>query len=85
MVTVALVVIIGILLLLGFVVYRARPHRFRLSAGVWKILTLSVEVDSGPGNDAQEPDGGSTVRREIPASEVKALPEGANATERAPR
>jgi hypothetical protein len=61
-------VIIGILVLLGYVVHRARPRRFRLSAGVWKILTLNVEVDSGP--DSEKP----------PEGEHRALPGGEGET-----
>jgi len=82
MVAVALVVIIGILLLLGYVVHRARPSRFRLNAGVWKILTLNVEVDSGPearvegppGEPRPFPDGGQPALPQ--AEEPKALPTG---------
>jgi hypothetical protein len=43
-----LVIVSLIFILLGIVVLKIKLKRFRLSAGVWKLLTLSVEMDSGP-------------------------------------
>lgn len=51
-----LVAVIGILVLLGYVVYRVHPKRFKLTIeGGWKQIKLNVEADSGPGADAQKP------------------------------
>jgi hypothetical protein len=79
-VVVVLVVAVGILALLGYVVHRAKPTRFKLSAGVWKVLTLNVEVDSEPDADAEKPAEGrrsaltESEPKELPDSEPKALP-----------
>ncbi len=67
-VVLVLVIVIGILALLAFVVHRAKPKRFKLSAGLWKILILNVEVDSG--SDVEKlPEG---KHRALPGSEGKA-------------
>jgi hypothetical protein len=71
---VVLVVAVGILVLLGYVVHRAKPTRFKLSAGVWKVLTLNVEVDSGPDTDAEKPPDGR--HRALQEREPKTLPGG---------
>jgi hypothetical protein len=96
MVTViVLVAVIGILLLLGYVVYRIDPKRFRLTIeGGWKRITLSVEADSVPATGAEAlpdqrhralHDGERAARKELPVSEVMALPEGTNDTKRTSR
>lgn len=69
---VALVVAVGILLLLGYIVHRAKPTKFKLTAGVWKILTFNVEVESEPGTSPEKPPDGR--HRAMTADGPKALP-----------
>jgi hypothetical protein len=72
-----LVVVVGILVLLGYVVHRARPTRFKLNAGLWKVLTLNVEVDSAPGTSVEKPPDGEP--RELTEGKHRALPDGKSA------
>jgi hypothetical protein len=62
-----LVVAVGILALLGFVVYRAKPAYFKLSAGIWKVITLNVELHSATSAEPAKP---------TPDEEQQALPDG---------
>jgi hypothetical protein len=71
-----LIAVIGILALLGFAVHRINPKRFKLSAGVWKVLTLNVEVDSGSGTDVEKPPNVATLTALPEADQQKALPKG---------
>jgi hypothetical protein len=70
-----LVAVIGVLALLGFVVYRIDPKRFKLTIeGGWKQVRLNVEADSGPGTYAEKPPEG--LIRAVAENEPKELPDG---------
>lgn len=74
MVTVTiLVVAVGILALLGFVVYRAKPAYFKLSAGIWKVITLNVELHSATSAEPAKPPP-DQEQQTLPDGKLKALP-----------
>lgn len=61
----AVIVIVVVALLVGYVVHRTEPENFRLSASLLKMLSFNIEVtgkkaksadELPPGNDDKTPD-----------------------------
>jgi hypothetical protein len=54
-----IVVVLAVLMLVAFVVHRSTPRRFRISAKVFKLLDITIEVDAlEKPNELRKPSGG---------------------------